>query len=419
MGNKELWERLTARNEGAKISYREPCIDEDDETWFWSSSNALRVHSRGTLYKDDVPLPQGGASRRQVFYRKRSHTFVEFSQYADGLFVTFARNNGAMARALLPLEQREDWIAYYRSLGFRRVGRWHVTPETVLIREFRDRSDKVVLRVDGNHVVERGEDTPCSSREAAESHAEDAMASLLQRGFRLHLMETARGRHDNPDELEPIELPKLEDYPAPTSANDAVDLAVAKLTELHQLFDRAHFVVEILDLPEDRARLEALGHDDFFIRMHKERIGRWRRTPQVDNAANSFEYFVQCYGSMTWIMSDTPDKLSCFYCGNVSGGGWSPLEVVADDYDTSCLDYIDPEMTRLHVFHGGWHNGYSYAFDTKYTSPQGEHPIVDFDEGCPELLEEEPDNIEPFGYWLLRRADELRAIVVPWLASMQ
>jgi len=418
----ELWERLKWLNEGESISYVTPNLDVPGETWFRGSGNTLRVFSVDTLYKSDVALPASPCVARHVYFHKRHGLFVEFSEYAEALFLSFIVNNGAYVRVGLKPEDLAQRAQYYQDLGFRQIGAWHISPSTVLAREYRDGQNKVILIVDGSSVLENREETSCADRESAEALAEKRAAALLGEGYWLHLMESWTATQENPPELCPVAVPVLREYARPTSARDAVDQAIAKLTEVHQIFSESHILVELLDLPGDTPRLEALGHGEFFTEMHAERIGRWLEPATVESSTSSFDYFTKRYGSITWIFSDSPDDLSCFYCGNVSGGGWSPLEIRAHEYDTAGLAAAMgmEELSKLHVFHGGWHHGHSFAFDTRFTSAENEHPIVSFDEcEAEELLVEEPNTIEPFGFWLLRRVDELLEIAVPWLASVQ
>ena len=100
-----------------------------------------------------------------------------------------------------------------------------------------------------------------------------------------------------------------------------------------------------------------------------------------------------------------------FYCGNLSGGGWSCLEVSPDQYDTEELAEVleEPQVAQLAVFHGGWHDGKAFAFDLRAASPRGEHPIVAFDEGRP-TLPRRPGKPTPFGRWLVARVERLTRI---------
>lgn len=423
MSKEALWERLKWLNEGESIYYVAPNLDLPGETWFRGSGNTLRVFSVDTLHKGDVALPESLCLSRQVYYHKRHGLFVEFSEYASELFVSFVVNNGAYVRVRLETSELDQRAKYYQDLGFRRIGAWHISPSVVLAREYRDGQNKSVLILDGNSVLINGEETCCTTRETAETLTEKKAAEFLHDGCWLHLMESWKARYDNPPELCPTQLPTLREYGPPDSSKDAVDMAIAKLAEIHHVFPDAHLLVELVDLPGDQLRLEALGHGEFFTQMHAERLGRWCKPPEVEfkTSTSSFDYFTKRYGSITWIMSDSPNELGCFYCGNVSGGGWSPLEIRADEFDTS--DLADAagvaELVRLHVFHGGWHHGHSFAFDTHFTSTANEHPIIGFDECEPKLLQDEPDEIEPFGFWLLRRVDDLLEVAVPWLASVQ
>ena len=217
-------------------------------------------------------------------------------------------------------------------------------------------------------------------------------------------------------------LPALATYPEPASAREAVDQAVERLRELHRELPKAHLVVELIDLPGDQPRLAALGHEHF-SEWYPERLGRWLAPREAEDDQSSYDYFVQRYGTLTWVVRPgAPDDLATFYCGNVAGGGLSPLEIHPHDYD--CLEELadaneEPGYLELNVFHGGWHDGCSYALDTRFRSPEGEHPIVPFDECEPELPEGPPAEIQPFGYWLLERVEEATALALPWLSKFQ
>lgn len=157
--------------------------------------------------------------------------------------------------------------------------------------------------------------------------------------------------------------------------------------------------------------------------MHAGRLGRWLTTHAVAAGGNSFDYFVQRYGTLTWVVSRSPLQVPCFSCGNVTGGGMSPLELNANEYNSRALaDALEqPEVARLHVFHGGWHDGLSWAFDPSVTDDTGERLIVRFSE-----LEVDLDDpprrgavVKPFGFWLFERVETLTAAMMPILATLQ
>jgi hypothetical protein len=101
-----------------------------------------------------------------------------------------------------------------------------------------------------------------------------------------------------------------------------------------------------------------------------------------------------------------------FYCGNVSGGGWSCLEIGEQLYDLDGLIAATKqrELAVLHVFAGGWHDDKSFAFDTRTSSPTGEHPIVAFGEGAPKLAKSGAKPVA-FGVWLHARVSKLAKTV--------
>src|SRR5262249_3283070 len=140
----------------------------------------------------------------------------------------------------------------------------------------------------------------------------------------------------------------------------AVDEAVERIRRLVREQPRGHFLVEELDPAArscDAERLREHGYGDFFLDMHRHRLGRGAALPDAPRAGSSLAYFFARYGSLTRIVDGTiSDGLPTFYCGNVSGGGWSCLELEDIDYDTSGADgcYPGRGYARGRVFHGGW-----------------------------------------------------------------
>src|SRR5690606_35201991 len=140
------------------------------------------------------------------------------------------------------------------------------------------------------------------------------------------------------------------------------DAAIALLRDLHARVDRHHFIAEFVDKQKGRARVAAVEpHADFFLSTHEARVGRWLtaapRRPRVRES--SWDYFLRVYGSITWIVDGAVDEgLPMFYCGNVSGGGWSCLEIADDvfDMDGHVEAVGEPALAQLVVFHGGWHH---------------------------------------------------------------
>ncbi|QRO02833.1 hypothetical protein JRI60_37100 [Archangium violaceum] len=147
--------------------------------------------------------------------------------------------------------------------------------------------------------------------------------------------------------------------------------------------------------------------------MHKERIGRWQtaKPGKPKKRESSWDYFLRVYGSITWIVgSGADDDLPMFLCGNVTGGGWSCLEVSNDLYEMDDLVEAtgNTDLEELLVFHGGWHTRKSFAFDCRVASPSGELAIIPFDESIEKLPRPmKPERVQPFGTWLHKRVSEL------------
>ncbi|MBN8226828.1 hypothetical protein JYK02_04815 [Corallococcus macrosporus] len=147
--------------------------------------------------------------------------------------------------------------------------------------------------------------------------------------------------------------------------------------------------------------------------MHKARIGRWRtaKPGKPKKRESSWDYFLRVYGSITWIVGSGADQdLPMFLCGNVTGGGWSCLEIADDVYDIEGLVEAtgNTELENLRVFHGGWHTSRSFAFDARVVSPTGEQAIIPFDEGEAELPRPmKRERVQPFGLWLHKRVAQL------------
>jgi hypothetical protein len=115
-----------------------------------------------------------------------------------------------------------------------------------------------------------------------------------------------------------------------------------------------------------------------------------------------------------------------FYCGNVSGGGWSALELGEGLGEADVLADETPNhgYDDALVFHGGWGRT-GYFFDRRQASPTGEWAIYPLcldgpQDEDPPGDDELPDasTIEAFGFWLERHVDELVAIVRPRLQAI-
>lgn len=423
MTSADHWTQIKAALGDEKPGYT--YLDDPRECWFAVQGRGLCAWQRGQLFRERAASPASVPLARHVFHHLDEECLVELTEHTEGGRIVFAIDNGAMFQAELDPSGFGALAEHYEELGFRRVNPWNLAADTVLWREYRqpggDAKSKVVVSVDGTGW---GAETwqECATRAEAEAAAEAHVLSLLAEGYRLVRMEQWEANEENPSVASAPAVPQLATYPEPESARAAVDQAVARLSELHRVLPKAHLVVELIELPEDRARLAALGHEHF-SEWYPERLGRWLEPREAADAQSSFDYFVQRYGTLTWVVRPgSPDELGTFYCGNVCGGGTSPLEIHPHDYD--CLEELaeandEPGYLQLNVFHGGWHDGLSYALDTRFRSDEGEHPLIPFDECEPELPEGPPAEIQPFGYWLLERVKELSAVALPWLSKFQ
>ncbi|MFF1651005.1 hypothetical protein [Streptomyces sp. NPDC058240] len=419
------WDRLIRLNGGEKIVYESPALDTPAEVWFYAPAWELRLWSAGGLvvHDTDAVTVADPVTARSTLYRLRDQLVVDVEVRSDTAVVRRGVLNGPLVASRIAPGDVAALLADYRALGFRDGAPWNATETRVTVREYRRDGTAWTIRVDGEHTLENGQrvSTAGADRQAAIACAERLVRGKEEDGFSLHLIETFPAQHPNPRPVPPADVvlsatvPTAAPVPVPPDAFAAVDAAVSILTDLHRRIPTAHFVTELLDVPQDQARVEeSEGHANFFLDMHAKRVGRWRSaqpgTPRADES--SWDYFARIYASITWVLhSEACAGLDMFYCGNVSGGGWSCLEIdSAGTYDTDDhADAVDnPELAELFVFHGGWHYDQSFAFDQRVCSPSGEHPVVPFSDTLeclpPPAL---PSTVEPFGMWLYHRVSDL------------
>ncbi len=422
------WKRIEGLNGGERLYYVEPPIDSEHEVWFYDANAMLRVWSEGVLFTSDTRVDPGPAnvSARFTLYQVRNQLFVDVEVRGEKAVVRRGVLNGRSVQSLADASEVESLLARYRALRFNEGTPWNATKTQVTVREYRTESSQGwTVCVDGTAVIEsRREAVSLPSREAAIALAEERIQAQEREGFRSYLVELMPARFPNPDP-KPVKGAPKRKAPAkkasqakPTTAYEAVDAAVALLKDLHTRLPQGHFVTECLDLETDRARVASVeGHPDFFLDTHAGRVGRWReagpRAPEKNES--SWDYFVRVYGTLTWILHGQADAgLSMFYCGNVTGGGWSCLELPeAGDYDIAEQAEAtgNEALNQLHVFHGGWHTGYSWAFDQRVKSPAGEFAIIPFDDTLESLPRQaKPERIVPFGDWLYKRVVSLTRI---------
>jgi hypothetical protein len=417
------WKRLEQLNGGKKVYYTEPRFDRDGEVWFWDANSNIKISSNGKLAKNErvrkLPAPLSG---RHTLYVVDRQLVVDIEVHGDRAILRRGLLNGDLVTNAIAAGEIDSILVQYRRLGFRDGTPWNATPQRVTLREYR-KGGKWTIHIDGNAVVENWRDeSPLRSRDAAIAEAEKRIAAKQKLGYSLRVIELKQADRANPKPPAPkgVKRPSKPSarpaFAAPKNPYAAVDTAIAMLRDLHERIPRHHFVAELLDVKADRARLgDSEGHVDFFMKMHRKRLGSWRKAKSSlpKRGQSSWQYFLRTYGSITWILdSEVDEGLEMFYCGNVSGGGWSCLEIGEDLYDME--DLIDameqPKLEALEVFAGGWHDDKSFAFDKRTSSKTNEHPIVRFGEGDPKLAKAGA-KIEPFGTWLHARVGKLTKIV--------
>jgi hypothetical protein len=419
------WTRLEKLNNGEKIYYTEPHLDRGGEVWFWDAKSNVKVSSDGKLAKNErVPALPGRLSGRHTLYIVDKNLVVDIEVYGDRAILRRGLLNGDLVTNAIASAEIDGVLARYRGVGFRDGTPWNATPQRVTVREYR-KGGTWVIQLDGNVIMEDwrwNDQLPCRSRDAAIAAMEQRIAAKRKLGYVVRLIELNKAQHKNPKpavpkgEPKPPKLAKRPTFPAPKNPYAAVDTAIAMLRDLHARIPEHHFIAELVDAKADRMRIAASeGHTRYFTTLHRERLNRWRAakpgTPK--RGESSWQYFLRTYGSITWILGGEVDEgLDMFYCSNVSGGGWSCLEIGADLYPIKELARAlrNPELTALDVFAGGWHDDKSFAFDTRTTSRTGEHPIVPFGEGDPKLARAGAKPV-PFGLWLHARVNRLTKLV--------
>ena len=393
-------------------------LDTGDEVWTYDPKSQLQITNGGRLAKAKKPNSLVAAVEgRHTLYRIADSLFVDVE--VRGMEATLRRGvlNGRELTTLIASNEIASTLAYYRKLGFRDGTPWHATKTRVTLREYRKGTAQWTIHVDGTFAFENWRTpTKAASRDAAIALAEKKISAKERSGYTLRLIELKDAEHPNPEPKLPKSTPsqpqiaKRPSFPKPATAHGAVDSAIAILRDLHNRIDRFHFVAECVDAESDRTRVAAVeGNTDFFLNLHRPRVGRWRtakpNTPKLGES--SWSYFLRTYGSITWILDPSADAgLEMFYCGNVTGGGWSCLEIAEDIYDIDALaDAVgNPALEVIDVFHGGWHTDRSFAFDTRTRGRTGDAAIIPFGERLVELpAPPRANTVKPFGDWLLGR----------------
>ena len=404
----------------AQVPAVEALLESGDEVWSYDPKSQLQISRGGKLLRATRPIKlEGAVEARHTLYRVGDGLYIDVEVRGSQAALRRGVLNGRDITTAIPAAEVGATLAHYRKLGFADGTPWHAAKTRVTLREYRKGTAQWTIHVDGAFAIENWRTrTKTASRDAAIALAEKKINAKEKAGYTLRLIELKPAEHPNPEPKHPRSAPsrpafaKRPGFPKPATAHGAVDSAIAMLRDLHTRLDRFHFVAECID-PEsvaDRARVEAVeGHLEFFLRMHAARLGRWRGarpiTPKLGES--SWEYFLRTYGSITWILDGAVDAgLSMFYCGNVTGGGWSCLEIAEDLYDIHGLaDAVgNPALEDLEVFHGGWHHEQSFAFDTRTRGRTGDAAIIPFGENLAELpAPPRANTVKPFGDWLLAR----------------
>lgn len=395
-------------------------LDAGDEVWSYDPKDQLQISSGGKVAKaKKTHGVVSGVETRHTLYRVADSLYVDIEVRGTEAVLRRGVLNGRDVTTVIGTNDVGTTLAHYRKLGFRDGTPWHATKTRVTLREYRKGTAQWTIHVDGTFALENWRTpTKAASRDAAIALAEKKIAAKERAGYTLRLIELKDAEHANPEPKLPKSAPtkplfgKRPAFPKPATAHGAVDSAIAMLRDVHTRLDRFHFIAECIDPGSvaDRARVENVESNvAFFLQHHAARMGRWKtakpNTPKLGES--SWSYFLRTYGSITWILDTQVDRgLDMFYCGNVTGGGWSCLEVAEDIYDIDGLsDAVgNPGLEVLDVFHGGWHDGKSFAFDTRTRGRTGDAAIIPFGDDLSELAPAPRANtVKPFGDWLLAR----------------
>ncbi|WP_254614409.1 MULTISPECIES: hypothetical protein [unclassified Myxococcus] len=418
------WKHLQKLNNGEAIWYSDPQLSLKGEVWLYSAGGELRVWSDGTLSKNQPEALKlsSPVQARFTLFKPMSLLFVDVEVRGAQAVVRRGTINGAFNVSLLDATTGEALVARYRTLGFRDANPWNATKKRVVIREYiQGDSTFWAMKVDGPVIMDGyDKETATESHEAAIERAEKRIRAKEKVGFVLRTIDLRDASHPNPEPKAPKGAPKKPSAPKgpsftkPKNAYEAVDTAIAMLKDLHDRYPKAHFVAEHLDVKKEPERMDSLDQQlSIFKRQYKHRIGSWEGAKALKplKKESSWDYFQRVYGTVTWIVDNAMDRgLPTFPCGNVTGGGWSCLEIADDVYDIDGLVEAteNKDLENLFVFHGGWHVGRSFAFDQRTTSPTGEHAVISFDEGIQDLPKKTPaGRIQPFGLWLHKHVTRL------------
>ncbi len=428
------WNRIIKLNGGEPIYYVAPKLDVKNEVWFYLPASELAISRNGILTKTKTTNELDAVTERTTLYMVAKALFVDVEVRNAHAVVRRGVLNGAYVECTLAANEVPALLDAYRAIDFRDGSPWHATPKRVLVREFRQADKKWTIHIDGSSVFENWRtEHKQESRDAAIAFAKALIARKEELGFRTRLIELTESKYANPVPkaakvpkgaralAKAAKPPSQPTFAKPSTPYEAVDTAVAMLRDLHQRYNKFHFIAECLDVSSEQARLGDLTQSaKFFSTLHRRRIGRWRTTKAHTPKKNesSWDYFVRVYGSITWIVDGEVDHgIQCFHCGNVSGGGWSPLEIAADLYDIKGLVHALGKnapvgLDQLLVFHGGWHHDLSFAFDRRSSTKSGELAIILFDDNIYQVPKITPTaKILPFGTWLLKTVKRLSKIV--------
>ncbi len=419
------WKRLEAVC-GGRVYYVDPPLAHPDETWFYPTAGKLAVLRGEALLVETKPsLHDRLVSKRRTLYDVLRQLYVDIERRGDQLLVRRGVLNGVFHLGHEAPERLDDLVAHYRERGFAEGSPWGFGLFGMASRQLRLEREVACIGVVGCELRTSGGAAwyenlrveSLATPAAAEARAEQLLAEREAAGFVLRNFEL----------LGPIAVEVPNDLVPSNSAIDAVDRAIERLRALTREFPKGHFLVEELDPIVEAKRLEAMGYEQFFIDMHEARFGRWRLLPAVARAGSSYAYFLARYGTLTWIVDGALDHgLPTFYCGNVSGGGWSALELGEDLGEADLLADETPDHGYEDglVFHGGWGRT-GYFFDRRQANAEGEwaiYPICldgpqDTDPPADDALPD-PATIEPFGIWLEREVFELVETIRPRLAAI-